>query len=666
VDRKLSKSAICIIAVPLVLSTFTHIWNPIGFPPLEYDEGTYSGRAMHLLIGQGPQEESSNYDHPYFGQLFLAFMLWITGYPGSLHLSNNGDVHSIEMLWLVPRVLMGLLAVVDTFLIYKIAEYRYNRKVGLVASILFAVMPITWLTRGILLDSILLPFLLSSILFSVFYIKISMNDNRYKNRKFLVILLSGIFMGIAIFTKIPAFTMIPMVAFLILSADTKRDKNLAHVMQRRIALHDYRNNIKKNLKILGLWFIPVILIPAIWPAYAVSSGHLEDWLYGIYFQTHRESKPLVGTIKDFFKIDPILMIIGTAGFIFAFTRRDVLTLLWIIPLGIFLYFINFASLYFWIPILPAFCISAAVMINYMSNKVPYKKLRQPLLFAVISAIAIFGLISTVSVISRYVNSTFFEAPAFLVQFLQHDNHSANNYKYKTSMITTPLYLWLFKYIFAPKIDYCFYCYDLATNTKNKKVIYLVDKKFMSALSDNDPDDEQLRKIYNLYLTNQTTTIEAGPVKNDTVIILPNLGNTRQSKIINLIDQNHIWKHVNYAKVFQQNGSLNITVNTRKSGEVFNRAALQTQVNLTKKPLLLSFNYASKSIEGKAKFYIEVRDKNRANVFWYFLLSNTFGKTITERYILPSTIVDRAIEFRIYLTTNGPGEHDLIVKNASIV
>ena len=111
---------------------------------------------MHVLNGTGPQE-SAFYDHPYWGQLFLAGIFWLVGYPNSLHPLN--DVHSIEMLYLFPRVLMGIFAVIDTFLVYKISEYKYNRSIAFIASILFAVMPITWLTRRILLDSIQLPFL---------------------------------------------------------------------------------------------------------------------------------------------------------------------------------------------------------------------------------------------------------------------------------------------------------------------------------------------------------------------------------------------------------------------------------------------------------------------------------------------------------------------------
>src|SRR5437899_4966540 len=145
-------------------------------------------RAMVVLNGHGPQDPYYPYDHPYFGQIFLAGVFAMIGYPSSLDNSsssisssspspsfdsnnnnnNNNMLHSIEMLYLVPKVLMGLLAVVDTFLIYKISEYRYNRNVALIASVLFAVMPITWLLRRVYLDSILMPFLLSSILFAVY------------------------------------------------------------------------------------------------------------------------------------------------------------------------------------------------------------------------------------------------------------------------------------------------------------------------------------------------------------------------------------------------------------------------------------------------------------------------------------------------------------------
>ena len=104
---------ILFLSIPLILAGFTHLWNPIGFPSIHIDEAHYMRRAMLVLEGSGPQESANSgyprtYDHPYFGQLFLAGLLGAVGYPNSLH--PTPDVQSIEMLHLVPRVIMGILS----------------------------------------------------------------------------------------------------------------------------------------------------------------------------------------------------------------------------------------------------------------------------------------------------------------------------------------------------------------------------------------------------------------------------------------------------------------------------------------------------------------------------------------------------------------------------
>ena len=132
---------IAMLAIPLLLSAYTHLLNPIGFPPGPFnDENIYIARGIRVLNGLG-LTESSLFDHPYFAQLFLAGIFFVIGYPSSLN-PVVGDLHSIETLYLVPRILIGIFAVIDTFLIYKICERHYNRTVALIASIIFAVMPI--------------------------------------------------------------------------------------------------------------------------------------------------------------------------------------------------------------------------------------------------------------------------------------------------------------------------------------------------------------------------------------------------------------------------------------------------------------------------------------------------------------------------------------------
>ena len=81
-------------------------------------------RSMNLLEGQGPQESAKiyhhPYDHPYFGQVFLASILGVFDYPNSLNLSGSGNTeHSIEMLYMVPRLVMEYLPLLILLLFLK-------------------------------------------------------------------------------------------------------------------------------------------------------------------------------------------------------------------------------------------------------------------------------------------------------------------------------------------------------------------------------------------------------------------------------------------------------------------------------------------------------------------------------------------------------------------
>ena len=399
------------------------MWNPLGFPTFHVDEGHYMRRTMQVLEGLGPQETKETYeygyDHPFFGQIFLAASLSLINYPESLNPSLS--LHSIEMLYLIPRLLMGILAVIDTFLVYKIAESRYNRNIAFLSATLFAVMPLGGMLRGILLDSIELPFILLSILFATYYSKtinqIEVTNNSNSNnidKSFVLVLISGIFLGLAIFTKVPVIIMIPLLAFIIL------EKHMATI-KRRIT-------IAKYLKTLVVWFIPLTVIALMWPAYAVSVGQFDDWIYGVLYQTARQggNANFVHSINIVTQIDPMLVILGIISVIYTAIKKDFFALMWMLPYLIFLYMIGWVVYFHWSVFIPILCIASGVLIERMRERFVAHKFARPIQYIIISVIAIFGLLSFSIISMSNLNATYTSIYFFVTQELNLEDAKADD------------------------------------------------------------------------------------------------------------------------------------------------------------------------------------------------------------------------------------------------
>jgi hypothetical protein len=159
---------------------------------------------------------------------------------------------------------------------------------------------------------------------------------------------------------------------------------------------------------------------------------------GVIWQTNRPvNKPLLDSINAFLKVDTVLLVLGAVGsFYAAVIKKDFFFLLWIIPFLVFLYFIGFVSLFHFIALLPIFCISAAVLIEGLSDKISKIKknskkniiiISQKILpYAIISAIGIFGLVSISMLITTDVSSTQVNAAATIAQHIQRNSISDNN------------------------------------------------------------------------------------------------------------------------------------------------------------------------------------------------------------------------------------------------
>ncbi|WP_260642660.1 ArnT family glycosyltransferase [Nitrososphaera viennensis] len=450
----------------LALSGIVHLVNVTGFPDIFYDEGIYMRRAMYLLDTGSPQDSGTFYDHPYFGQIFLGAVLGSIGYPSSLN--PTADPQSMEALYSVPRVLMGLLAIADTFLIYKIADVRYGRKVAIIASILFAVMPAMWLTRRILLDNILLPFLLSSILLALY----SRNAEEKSSKRTALVLLSGAALGIAIFTKVPVFVFMPLVASLVYTPKSKR--------------------------LLALWLAPVVLIPMIWPAYSMSLGQFDYWQEGVLWQAQRESNGLLYITEILFSTDPVLLVLGAAGAVLAAVLRDRFVLLWIVPFVLFLAVIGYMQYFYWIPILPALCVAAGILFAKVLSS------RPKILAAAVAVVAAFGLASTLALVTTNVTSAQYSAMAFLATKIDDD----------TTFVANPVYAWVLKSAFGNKNGFSDYRDLIYSPVRTDHTVVVAEGHFMSAIDDYD-------KLRNAYEKSGTiATFENDPGKPQTYPYTP--------------------------------------------------------------------------------------------------------------------------------------------------
>jgi len=468
------------LLIPLVLSAYTHLWNPIGFPVFHPDEGVYLRRSMHVLAGLGPQdpdsrfdhsqESTSSYDHPYFGQMLLGGIFALIGYPDSKDLAHS---NSIEYYFTVPRVIMGIFSIIDTFLIFRICERRYNLTIAVAAAILFAIMPMSWLTRRIVLDSLQLPFVLLSILLLIEI------GHRTKNTLLLCVF-SGVCMGLSIFTKIPAIMLIPLGLYLIFGT-----------------LHQHSKNSK--LKFIAIWLLPTILIPAIWPAYALLNGQFDEWAKGVVWegtQRHAEGKSLSDTLINFLEADPVLFILGLAAIGFCTIRRDFLPVIWIFPYFVLLSIVGWVTHFHLILVLPPFCIAIAKLMEGIPRLLKLKK-SVLVTTVVLAAITIFGLVITTMLITTDISWTQLQAARAVENYTTQFNKEGARQNDNVTIIASPIYSWLFKYVFDNP-----YTFSHLRDTRQigtTKVVLVVDMVYNTIISGSEGENKsQVDRLQNIY------------------------------------------------------------------------------------------------------------------------------------------------------------------------
>jgi hypothetical protein len=542
---------------------------------------------------------------------------------------------------------MGVFAVIDTFLLYKIAERRYNRTIAFITSILFAVMPITWLTRWILLDSIQLPFIISSILFAVLSGSRMTANTR---RRVLLALLSGIFLGLSIFTKIPAFTMIPLTGYLI---------------------YRYNNN---SLKILILWLVPIILIPALWPLHAIAMDEFSEWGISIYNQTHRESHSLFVALKDFFFIDPILLIIAVPGLIYAAIKRDMFILLSQIPFLIFMYFIGYVVVFHLLLFALFSCISSAKL---LIDTIAFARKKRVVLLSSIAGILVIGVVGFSSTTERIIsekNSQLFEAARFTDQYLKiesmNDKGNDENKGESITRVSSPFFFWIDKYKFHAENSY----YWNVDRFQTEKIIFIIDEGefgFGSVLNQDSDDGRKFKNLFSVFDTNSLVSFrnDSLPDSIGVDILLTDLKRFNKNKInvTDLLGEEGKWTHSKYMHIQIGDGITNITADTNnaKKKDNVNRVFANSTVNLNGTAAYIFLSYSTVAHGNDTKFTIELNDIENHNKLWSHQLRKTQSTNGTEFFILPERVTGNFVDLSLRISSQEKGTDLLILQNLSL-
>ena len=484
--RHSGKRSLFLLVVIIALSAYTHMWNPAGFLSYHGDEGIYINRGVGIL---DHEVLYGLHDHPFFGQTVLAGFMYVTGYQG-LFDDPSTDPSHLEAFYAYPRAFMGLLAVLDTLLVYLIADRMFGRRVAAVSAVIFAVTPVSLLLRMVLLDSILLPFVLSSVLLSL--------HSRGAGRRHLLLLASGACLGLAIFTKVPAVAMIPPCAILAYSAS-------------------------RRIRDVVLWIAPVVAIPAIWPAYAAQAGQFDAWIQDVMWQGSRSNGGIPEAMLGLFKSDPILIPLGMAGFALAVIclilrlgrvgrraaggeegegkgggavragrRWEPYTVelrslgflaAWFSSILLFFGAIEFVAYYHLSMLLPALCIAVAVLILWGAGGLLARGTgRGPTgdrtILIAVTAIGLAGLLTSGVIVYLDVRASEFEAASFLLQ-----NYSDEP---NTVKVVPPTFYWLLSDVYGLQNTTGFSRDINGWNGHKKYAFYTLQNTTDGFSDDNDP------------------------------------------------------------------------------------------------------------------------------------------------------------------------------------
>lgn len=310
--------------------------------PLEWDEVVHLNGALSLLSGHFVTYINNAFYPPLFD--------------GATAFSFN--IFGVSLL--SARFLSVIFSVLSLSVIFELAYSMYGGKIGLISTVLLAVMPgYFWLSRMALLETMLLFFFTLALLFFYYWLK---------DKKDRYIFLSGLSIGLGILTKYQMVIALIVIAVSILF--------LA------------RGQLKKAFSRFSLLVATTVAVVAPWVlvAYEVYASRIfDEWIYALqvgnpnkFAYSGRYPTPIFYLIEMVWPYDTIhpisifLYALGLAGLVFLVIRHnkgDKFVLIWFVSTFVFFTFITNKEWRYVLPLFPALAISAAVIILFSYGKI---------------------------------------------------------------------------------------------------------------------------------------------------------------------------------------------------------------------------------------------------------------------------------------------------------
>jgi 4-amino-4-deoxy-L-arabinose transferase-like glycosyltransferase len=368
----MTKRSVLILLLITAIAVLPHALNMFSYPYYEADEGTYFSQAWAVATQGRLSPYEYWYDHAPLGWIFMALWVKIVGV-----FTFGFSINSGRVFMLVLHAFSSLFLYVIT---YRITKSKFA---GLVSVVFFSLSPLAiYFHRRILLDNI-----------SVFWLLLSMFIITGKFSKTLSLVLSSVFMGVAILTKETAVLLVPAYIFMFYKEPGPHVYSIPE---------DRENSFNESF----LWLLILFGVLLLYPAYAFSRGELFSGGGGVSlmdalaFQFSRGTEGSLAVTFQRFQSnlslwlgeDPLYIFIGglsvLVNIILGIKNKTALVLaLSVLPTIIYLIFNGTVFEFYIIMLLPFFALNIAYMFSFAVIAAGRRRAAELALYAILATAA---------------------------------------------------------------------------------------------------------------------------------------------------------------------------------------------------------------------------------------------------------------------------------------